>query len=137
MPAAAKASVRVRPTAPRAELMEAMRSSRVLLYLGHECEAFCIALAEAHALSVPAVIVPIAALPERVIDGVTGFHRADPGQFAEAAVSLLTDDTLWRRQHEACLRHRQGIDWPAAAARFEAALLSDAFPTYPSSSDSG
>jgi glycosyltransferase involved in cell wall biosynthesis len=137
MPAAAKASVRVRPTAPRAELMEAMRSSRVLLYLGHECEAFCIALAEAHALSVPAVIVPIAALPERVIDGVTGFHRADPGQFAEAAVSLLTDDTLWQRQHEACHRHCQGIDWPEAAARFEAALLSDAFPTYASSSDSG
>ena len=135
MPAAAKASVRVRPTAPRAELMEAMRSSRVLLYLGHECEAFCIALAEA--LSVPAVIVPVAAPLERVIDGVTGFHRADPGQFAEAAVSLLTDDALWRRQHEACHRHCQGIDWPEAAARFKAALLSDAFPTYPSSSDSG
>jgi glycosyltransferase involved in cell wall biosynthesis len=117
--------------------MEAMRSSRVMLYWGHECEAFCMALAEARALGVPAVIVPIAAPPERVIDGVTGFHRADPGQFAEAAVSLLTDDTLWRRQHEACLRHRQGIDWPAAATRFEAALLSDAFPTYPSSSDSG
>ena len=137
MAVAVKASIRVHPTAPRVELMEAMRSSRVMLYLGHECEAFCMALAEAQALGVPAVIVPIAALPERVIDGVTGFHRADPGQFAEAAVSLLTDDTLWRGQHEACLRHRQGIDWPEAAARFEAALLSDAFPTYPSSSDNG
>src|ERR1700741_2641880 len=72
----------------------------------------------------------------RVIDGVTGFHRADSGQFAEAAVSLLTDDALWRRQHEACHRHCQGIDWPEAAARFEAALLSDAVPTYASSSDS-
>jgi hypothetical protein len=67
MPAAAKASVRVRPTAPRAELMGAMRSSRVLFYLGHECEAFCIALAEAHALSVPAVIVLVAAPPERAL----------------------------------------------------------------------
>ncbi len=137
VPAAVKASVRVHPTAPRAKLMETMRSSRVMLYLGHECEAFCVALAEAQALGVPAVIAPIAALPERVIDGVTGFHRADPRQFAEAAVSLLTDDALWRRQHEACLEHRQGIDWPEAAARFEAALLSDAFPAYPSSSDNG
>jgi hypothetical protein len=76
--------------------------------------------------------------PRRVeVDGVTGFHPAGPRQFAEAAVSLLTDDTLWRRQHEACLRHRQGIDWAEAAARFEAALLSEAFPTYPSSSDNG
>jgi hypothetical protein len=47
--------------------MEAVRSSRVLLYLGHECEAFCIALAEAHALSVPAVIVLVAAPPERAL----------------------------------------------------------------------
>ena len=31
---------------------------------------------------VPAVIAPVAALPERVIDGVTGFHRADPERFA-------------------------------------------------------
>jgi glycosyltransferase involved in cell wall biosynthesis len=137
MPAAVKASVRVHPTVTRAELMEAMHSSRVMLYLGHECEAFFVALAEAQALGVPAVIAPIAALPERVIDGVTGFHRADPGQFAEAAVSLLTDDALWRRQHEACLKHRRGIDWPEAAARFEAALLSDAFPAYPPLSDNG
>jgi hypothetical protein len=46
MPAAVKASIRMHPTAPRTELMEAMRSSRVMLCLGHECEAFCIALAE-------------------------------------------------------------------------------------------
>jgi glycosyltransferase involved in cell wall biosynthesis len=132
MPAAVKASVRVHPTATRAALMDAMRSSRVMLYLGHECEAFCVALAEAQALGVPAVIAPVAALPERVIDGVTGFHRADPGEFAEAAVSLLIDDALWQRQHEACLNRRQGIGWPEVAARFEAALLGESFPAYPS-----
>ena len=71
-----------------------------MLYLGHKVEAFCLALAEAQALGVPAVIAPVAVLPERVIDGVTGFHHADPQQFADAAVSLLNDDALWRRQHE-------------------------------------
>jgi len=35
-------------------------------------------------LGVPAVIAPVAALPERVIDGVTGFHHADPERFAHA-----------------------------------------------------
>jgi glycosyltransferase involved in cell wall biosynthesis len=118
-----KASVRLHQTAPRQALIQAMRASRVMLYLGHECEAFCVALAEAQALGVPAVVAPVAALPERVIDGITGFHRADPAGFADAAVALLTDDALWRRQHEACLRERSGIAWPDFASRFEAAVL--------------
>ena len=94
-----------------------------MLYLGHKAEAFCLVLAEAQALGVPAVIAPVAALPERVIDGVTGFHHSDPERFAEAAVSLLTDDGLWRRQHEAALRQRQGITWAEHAALFEKVLF--------------
>jgi hypothetical protein len=61
---------------------------------------------------------------------VTGFHHADPQKFADAAVAILTDDELWRRQHEAALRQRQGIGWAEAAGRFEAALLADLFPLY-------
>ena len=41
LPAHVKASVRLHQTAPRQALIEAMRASRVMLYLGHECEAFC------------------------------------------------------------------------------------------------
>jgi glycosyltransferase involved in cell wall biosynthesis len=124
-----KDSVRVHPTVDRQELITAMRASRVMLYLGHKCEAFCLSLAEAQALGVPAVIAPIAALPERVIHGVTGFHHSDPEDFAGAAVSVLTDDSLWRRQHEAALRHQQGITWSEYAARFEHALLGEDLQT--------
>jgi glycosyltransferase involved in cell wall biosynthesis len=120
-----KQSVRVHPTLGRAELNEALRSSRVVLHPGHRLEAFCLTLAEAQALGVPAVVGPIAAVPERVIDGVTGFHRADPREFAEATVAILTDDGLWRRLHQAALRERQGITWSEVAERFELALLSD------------
>jgi len=123
MPEQVKRSVRIHPAAGRRELLDAMRDSRVMLYLGHKSEAFCLSLAEAQALGVPAVIAPVAALRDRVIDGVTGFHRADPERFADAAVSLLTDDALWRRQHEAALRLQQGIDWAEHAARFEQVLL--------------
>lgn len=125
LPREVKSSVRVHPTVDRAELIAAMRASRAMLYLGHKCEAFCLSLAEAQALGVPAVIAPVAALPERVIDGVTGFHHSDPQAFAGAAISLLTDDSLWRRQHEAALRHQQGISWSEYAARFERALLGE------------
>jgi glycosyltransferase involved in cell wall biosynthesis len=123
IPAAARASIRVHATASRSELMAAVRRSRVMLYLGHKVEAFCFALAEAQAMGVPAVVAPVAAVPERVIDGVTGFIHSDPQQFADAAVALLSDDTLWRRQHEAALRLQQGLSWDEHAARFEAAVL--------------
>jgi len=118
-----KASVRVHLPVPRAELIEAMRGARVMLYLGHKCEAFCLSLAEAQALGTPAVIAPVAALPERVIDGVTGFHHADPAAFADAAIRLLTDDELWRRQHLAALALQQGASVEDYVTRFEAAML--------------
>ncbi|MBI3436791.1 MAG: glycosyltransferase [Proteobacteria bacterium] len=127
---AVKATVRINPTASRSELIAAMRASRVMLYLGHKVEAFCLSLAEAQALGVPAVVAPVAALPDRVIDGVTGFHRAAPGEFADAAIALLTDDNLWQRQHRACIAHRQGMSWSEYAGRFEAALLGDRVAMY-------
>jgi glycosyltransferase involved in cell wall biosynthesis len=125
-----KRSVRVHAATSREALIEAMRSSRALLYLGHHLEAFCLVVAEAQALGLPAVVGPLGAVGERVIDGVTGFHRSDPPGFGDAAVSLLTDDTLWRRQHQAALRHQQGISWSEYAGRFEAALLGDRHPLF-------
>ncbi len=124
MPDVVKASVVVHPTRwPRAALLDAVRAARVMLYLGHKCEAFCLSLAEAQAMGTPAVVAPVAVLPERVIDGVTGFHRQDPAAFGAAATQLLTDDGLWRAQHEAALRLQQGITVAAYAQRFEAAIL--------------
>jgi glycosyltransferase involved in cell wall biosynthesis len=109
--------------ASRAELLAAVRRSRVMLYLGHKVEAFCFSLAEALAMGVPCVVAPVAVLPERVVDGVTGFVRSDPQEFADAALALLGDDALWRRQHEAALTLQQGISWDEHAARFEAAVM--------------
>jgi glycosyltransferase involved in cell wall biosynthesis len=124
-PPAARAAIRIHPTAARTELMAAMRRARVMPYLGHQTEAYCLALAEAQALGLPCVVAPVAVLPERVIDGETGFVRGDPESFAEATLALLSDDALWRRQHEAALKRQQGISWAEYAARFEAALLAD------------
>jgi glycosyltransferase involved in cell wall biosynthesis len=117
-------SIRIHPALSRAELNRALRSSRVMLYLGHKVEAFCLAVAEAQAMGVPCVVAPLTVLPERVRDGTTGFVRADPQEFADAATALLTDDDLWRRQHEAALALQQGISWDEYAARFESAIIS-------------
>lgn len=118
-----RASLRVEPTATREALWAAMRASRAMLYGSHKSEMFCLSAAEAQALGVPLVTRPIAVLPERVRDGETGFVRADDAGFAEAAVALLSDDALWRRQHEAALRLQQGKSWDEAASEFERAML--------------
>lgn len=128
-------SVRIRIGTERDALMSAVRNSRAMLYLGHRAEAFCLTLAEAQAMGVPAVVAPTAVLPERVIDGVTGYVRGHEAGFADAAVALLSDDALWRSQHEASLRLRQGLSWEEVAARIEQALLSDMLPTDWSASD--
>ncbi len=120
---AARASLRPHAPAPREELWTAMRRARVMLYGGHRAEAFCLSVAEAQALGVPAVVRPIAVLPERVRDGVTGFVVPDDEAFARRAIALLTDDGLWRAQHEAALRLQQGWSWDQMAARFEAEVF--------------
>jgi glycosyltransferase involved in cell wall biosynthesis len=125
LPPAVKASIVIHPSQSRTELADAMRHARVMLYLGHKAEAFCLAVAEAQALGVPAVVSSLTVLPERVIDQVTGFVRDSDTQFAEAAIALLTDDALWRRQHEAAIRHQQGIDWSEHAGRLESFLVGD------------
>jgi glycosyltransferase involved in cell wall biosynthesis len=121
--AAARQSLKPHPPAPREELWEAMRASRVMLYGSHPAEAFCLAVAEAQALGVPAVVGPVAATPERVRDGTTGFVGHDDDAFARHAVALLTDDTLWRAQHEAALALQQGWTWDEMAAVFEARVI--------------
>jgi glycosyltransferase involved in cell wall biosynthesis len=114
--------VRCHAPVPRAALIEALAAARVMLYRGDEGETFCLALAEAQALGVPAVVQRRGAVVERVIDGVTGTIAADDDGFVAAAIALLRDDALWRRQHEAALALQKGWSWETVAQRFEALL---------------
>lgn len=107
---------------PRDALIAALRNARVMLYRGDPGETFCLAVAEAQAQGLPAVVQPIGSLPERVQDGVTGFIAKDEESFAQHAIALLSDDTLWRRQHEASLRFQRGLSADDVAQRFEAPL---------------
>ncbi len=106
----------------KAELAEALSASRVLLYRGDVGETFCLAVAEAQAMGVPAVVQPIGATPERVVDGESGFVAANDASFADAAIRLLTNDDLWRRQHRAACHLQRRRSWDDAAADFEKLL---------------
>lgn len=114
--------VALHPPVPKAELVGALRAARLLLYRGDPGETFCLAVGEAQAMGVPAVVQAIGATAERVVDGETGFVAGDAAAFADAAVRLLTDDALWRRQHRAALRLQRRWGWDDAAAGFEKLL---------------
>src|SRR3984893_12238005 len=103
---------------PRAQQMEEILARAA--GLGDPGETFCLALAEAQAMGVPAVVRPLGSTQERVIDGVTGRVAEDDEGFAAAAVRLLRDDGLWRRWHRAALARQRGMSWDAVGARFEA-----------------
>jgi len=112
--------VRRHAPVPRAELVGALEASRAMLYRGDDGETFCLAVAEAQAVGVPAVVQDRGAVAERVIDGETGAVANDDASFAAAAIALLADDALWRRRHESSLARQKGSSWDDVAARFEA-----------------
>jgi glycosyltransferase involved in cell wall biosynthesis len=93
-----------------------------MLYRGDPGETFCLALAEAQAIGVPAVVQPIGSVVERVIDGKTGRIAPTDDAFVDAAVTVLRDDDLWRRWHQGALARQRGLSWDEVAARYEALI---------------
>jgi len=90
-----------------------------MLYRGDPGETFCLAVAEAQAMGVPAVVQPLGSLGERVIDGISGRVAHTDDAFAEAAIAVLRDDEVWRRWHLGALTTQRGLSWDEVAARFE------------------
>ncbi len=103
----------------KAELAVALAGARVMLYRGDPGESFCLAVAEAQASGVPAVVQDIGSVAERVVDGVTGCVAADDASFADAACRLLTDDGLWRAYSRAAAAAERHWSWDRVAASFE------------------
>jgi glycosyltransferase involved in cell wall biosynthesis len=118
----ATAGIVLREPIPRAELAAELRRMRVYLYRGDPSETFCASAAEAQAMGLPGVVQDIGSLRERIDDGITGTIARDEKTFAAAAIRLLTDDVLWRVQHEAALARKRSFGWPEAAAEFEELL---------------
>jgi len=109
----------LRGPVPKATLIDELRGARVMLYRGDLNETFCLAVGEAQAMGVPAVVENLGSVSERVIDGETGYVAADGDAFADHAVNLLGDDSLWRAQHLVALDKQRSWRWPQAAAAFE------------------
>lgn len=106
----------------REALAAVLSGARAMLYRGDPGESFCLALAEAQAMGVPAVVTPLGAVGERVADGASGRVAQTDDDFVAAAIAVLRDDALWRRWHSGALASQRGLGWDEVAARFEALL---------------
>ena len=112
----------LRGPVPKTQLIDEFRTARIMLYRGDLNETFCLAVGEAQAVGVPAVVQSLGSVVERVIDGETGFVAADDAAFAEAARRLLDDDELWTAQHRTALEKQRTWGWADAAGAFERML---------------
>lgn len=95
----------LRGSVSKSQLALELRSSAVMAYPCTFKETFCTSVAEAQAAGLPVVTTDLAALAERVEDGVDGRLVAGPADrpgFAEAfvgaVVHLLMDDATRQRQ---------------------------------------
>jgi len=111
--------VRVRGPVSKSILIEEFCEARCMLYRGDINETFCLAVGEAQASGVPTVVRDLGSVVERIVDGETGFIAKSDQDFVKNAVALLSNEVLWKSQHEAALKSQRSWLWPNAAARFE------------------
>ncbi len=109
----------IRGPVSKSVLIDEFKQARCMLYRGDINETFCLAVGEAQASGVPAVVRDLGSVVERVKDHETGFIARNDKEFVEKAVQLLSNETLWRAQHHASLNLQRSWRWPDAAARFE------------------
>lgn len=115
--AASKPGIVLRDPIPKAQLAQEFAQARTLLYWSIP-ETFCLAVAEAQAMGVPAVVRPLGAVGERVAHGVTGYAEMEEASFAQRAITLLRDDSSWSRMSGAALATRANLGWRRAAEAF-------------------
>ncbi len=112
----------LRRPVPKQDLIAEFGKARVMMYKGDENETFCLAVGEAQAAGVPAVVQRYGSVVERVKHGQTGVITDDDTEFTEAAVALLKDDRCWRECHKNAQRLQRSWGWADAAIAFEELL---------------
>lgn len=114
----ASSNVFIREVIPKTLLFEEMRKGRAIFYRGDKAETFCLAVAEAQALGLPAVVCDLGSMKERVEDGVTGFVAENDKEFIDAALNILRDDILFNSMSNSSINKYQVFNWEIAANKF-------------------
>ncbi len=103
-------------------MAEAWGQAAVHLYPGDADDVSAFTLMESQAAGVPAVVGPLGAAQERIVNGHTGWMAPDDEAFANLAVMLLTNASTRASAGAEARALYQGRTWDAAAQALEAAL---------------
>ena len=114
----ASSNVIIREVIPKAELFEEMRQGRAIFYRGDRAETFCLAVAEAQALGLPAVVCDLGSMKERVAHGVTGFVVNNEEEFINSSISILQNEELHNRMSNNAMLASKDLTWISAAKNF-------------------
>ena len=90
-----KQNVIIRNKGDKKDLINDLKSSRLMLLPGHKGEVFCLAAEEARELCIPIVTLGYGSLYERVIHNKTGFIAENIDDFVKYSIQLLNDDNLF------------------------------------------
>lgn len=108
----------IRDVLPKNELFTEMKKGWAMFYRGDRAETFCLAIAEAQALGLPAVVCDLGAMKERVEHAVTGFVANSEDDFVDYAIRVLTDDQLHGEMSSAAKVRYSEMNWLNAANQF-------------------
>jgi glycosyltransferase involved in cell wall biosynthesis len=108
----------IRDVLPKQELFSEMKEGRAMFYKGDRAETFCLAVAEAQALGLPAVVCDLGSMKERVEHRVTGFVANTDANFVNYAIRILTDDQLCGKLGENAIQFSKKATWVSASNQF-------------------
>ena len=111
-------NVIIRDVLPKTELFKEMMTGRAIFYRGDKAETFCLAIAEAQALGLPAVVTDLGSMKERVIHGITGYVAQSDKDFIRFAKEILTNDGLWKTMSLKSRVMGKSFTWQRAAEKF-------------------
>lgn len=120
--AAANQGIRVQRPSGDSVMAQVYREARVHLYPGHADDTTAFTLMESQATGLPAVLRPLGAGPERVLNGHSAYVVPDDDAFANLATLLLSNEDTARSMGAEARALYQGRTWDAAAEQFEAWL---------------
>ena len=92
-------------------MIEELKESRVLLYLGHKSDIFTLTVEEAIRLCVPVVTYGTGSIKERVQHGFNGFIAKNSKEFTNYTLDIMNDDKLLKELKENMYKSRLRYDW--------------------------
>jgi glycosyltransferase involved in cell wall biosynthesis len=99
----------------RREMIDELKHSRVLLYLGHKSDIFTLTAEEAIKLCIPVITYGVGSLSERVSHGENGFIAKNSFEFAKYTKDLMNDDSILKELKIKMFRKRTEITWSVIA----------------------